>query len=243
MPTQPALQLFARGCKMGWKHFVWAGAVVVAILILAPLSIIPFSHDVAKEVRDWIGAYSGIFLIIAALIAAYPVFLQLDESKIATNKTRVEIIAGIQSALSEENQRVESVGKLVDEIIQLAKGKEHANIASRKGTCLPHITRVRNEIAAKIDKIPRVTEERQNFVRTANEFCKYLESDISTGDPGDFYFKLIINNGSELQKVVDSYKKANDEYRESLTGQIKSYEAQIFADQRASRSWMFFWKR
>lgn len=85
---------------MGWKHFVWAGAVVVAILILAPLSIIPFSHDVAKEVRDWIGAYSGIFLIIAALIAAYPVFLQLDESKIATNKTRVEIIAGIQTNAS-----------------------------------------------------------------------------------------------------------------------------------------------
>lgn len=216
---------------MGWKHFVWAGAVVVIILIIAPLAILPFSHDVAKEVRDWIGAYSGIFLIIAALIAAYPVFLQLDEEKIGTNKTRVEIIAGIQSALSAENERVGSVSKIVDEIIQFAKGKQHANITSKKMTCLPDITHVTDEIAAKVDKIPRVTEERQNFVKIANEFCKHLEPDIST-DPGDYYFTIIVNTGIALRKAVDSYKKANHEYRESLTEDIKRYEDQILAHEK-----------
>src|SRR5271156_2139915 len=103
---------------MGWKHFVWTSAAIIALLIVAPLVILPFSHDLAKEVRDWIGAYSGVFLIIAALIAAYPVFMQLEDSKIATNRTRVEMIAGIQAALSRENERVESVSKIVDEIIQ-----------------------------------------------------------------------------------------------------------------------------
>ncbi len=211
---------------MGWKHFVWAGAVVMVILIFAPLAILFFSHDLAKEVRDWIGAYSGIFLIIAALIAAYPVFLQLDETRIATNKTRVEMIAGIQSALSRENERIDNVSKAVDEIVQSARSKQHANIMSSRKMCLRNIIDVRNEIAAKTDIIP-ITEHRFNFVKICHEFCKHLESDISA-DPGEYYFSLIVNTGMELQKTVDNYKKANDEYRESLTKKIKRYEDQIF---------------
>jgi hypothetical protein len=220
---------------MRWKNFIWAGAAVVAILILTPLSIIPFSHDLAKEVRDWIGAYSGISLIIAALIAAYPVFLQLDELKIATNKTRVELIAGIQSALSKENERIDSVGKLVAEIIQLAESRQHIDINSKKKTCLHNITDVLNEIAAKIDEIPGITEHRVNFVKTTRELCKHLSPDISK-DPGDYYFKLVISTGTELQSAVDNYKTANDKYRESLTEETKDYERQIFLREKSKAS-------
>jgi hypothetical protein len=212
---------------MGWKHFVWTSATIIVILILAPLTILPFSHDLAKEVRDWIGAYSGVFLIIAALIAAYPVFMQLEDSKIATNRTRVEMIAGIQSALSNENERVESVSKIVDDIIQFAMVKQHASINSARKTCLKNITDVKNEIGAKVDKIPRVSEERVNFVRATHEFCKHLEPDISA-DPGEFYFTSVVKAGNELQKAAESYKKANHEYRESLTQQTKKFEFQIF---------------
>lgn len=130
--AQAALQLFVRGCKMRWKRFIWAGGVVVVILIFAPLAILPFSHDVAKEARDWIGAYSGISLIIAALIAAYPGFSQVDELKIANNRTRVDMISGIQSALRNENDRIDSVSQAVDGIVQLARSKQHADIMSSK---------------------------------------------------------------------------------------------------------------
>lgn len=230
---------------MGWKHFVWSSAAIIALLIVAPLAILPFSHDLAKEVRDWIGAYSGVFLIIAALIAAYPVFMQLEDLKIATNRTRVEMIAGIQSALREENDRVEGVSKIVDEIIQFAVAKQHTSINSSRRTCLKHITDVKDEIGAKVDKIPRVTEERANFVRSTDEFCKHLEPDIST-DPGEFYFSSVIKAGNELQKAVGSYKKANHEYRESLTQQTKKFEFQIFPhdDVRPSGPHfkLLFWK-
>jgi hypothetical protein len=38
----------------------------------------------------------------------------------------------------------------------------------------------------------------------------------------------LVNIGNELQEVVDKYRIANDEYRESLTKRIKGYEFNIF---------------
>ncbi len=212
---------------MRWKSFIFAMAAVLIILIVAPLTIIPFHYDLAKEVRDWIGAYAGISLIIAALIAAYPTFLQLEELKIATSRTKVDMIAGIQSALHEEKQRIETVSKLVDDIVQFAKIKHHENISLNKKNFLSQIRDVREEIAHKIDVIPLVTEHRANFVRKTQEFCKHLEQN-SLENPGDYYFTLLVNIGNELQEVVDKYRIANDEYRESLTKRIKGYEFNIF---------------
>jgi hypothetical protein len=168
---------------MGWKSFIFAMAAVLIILIAAPLTIIPFHYDLAKEVRDWIGAYAGISLIIAALIAAYPTFLQLEELKVATSRTKVDLIAGIQSALHEEKQRIEKVSKLVDDIVQFAKIKHHENISLNKKTFLSQIRDVGEEIAHKIDVIPLVTEHRTSFVRKTQEFCKHLEQN-SLENPG-----------------------------------------------------------
>jgi hypothetical protein len=212
---------------MRWKRFIFVMAAILIVLVVTPLTIIPFHYDLAKEIVGWIGAYSGISLIIAALIAAYPTFLQLEELKIATSRTKVDMIAGIQSALHEEKQRVENVNKLVDNIVQLARVKHHENINLTKKTCLSQIRDVGEEIAHKIDNIPLVTEHRVSFVRKTQEFCKHLEQD-SLENPGDYYFTLLVNIGKELQDVVNNYRKANDEYRESLTKQIKGYELNIF---------------
>ena len=156
------------------------------------------------------------------------------------------MIAGIQSALSKENERVESVSKIVDQIIQLATVKQHANINSARKICLKDIIDVRNEIGAKVDKIEGVTEERANFVLMTDGFCKHLDTDLST-DPGEFYFTSAIKAGNELQKAVDSYKKANHKYRESLTQQTKKFEFQIFPHDEirplGRRFKLLFWKK
>jgi hypothetical protein len=209
--------------KKGWHRFILGASLVLFVLIVAPLSIRPIWPGVAREIRDWIEAYSGFFLIIAAMIAAYPVYLQLEDSKINSRKM---IVVGKQTAFENEGRRVRSIGPLVETVIQLAIDKRCDSISANRTTWLTEIMDVRNEIAAKIDNIPTVSEKRRDFANKAHEFCQILNSGIPI-ESNERYYGILIHIGKELQRTASEHNGACHTHRESLTKELLECEREV----------------
>ncbi len=215
--------MWSRKFKKGWHRFILIAALILSAMIIVPLAILPFWPDTAKEIRAWVEAYSGIFLIIAAMIAAYPVYLQLEESKI--NDRKMTII-GKQIAFEKECRRVGSVGELVEALIQLAQTKHCESMTAKRTLWLRDIADVRNEIKAKVDDIPNVSEKRKDFVSKPHELCHLLESDIRAS-PGETYFAILIHTAKELQRIIAEHNEACHTHREGLTKKLFEYEDQV----------------
>src|SRR5277367_3026672 len=93
---------------MSWQIFMWLVIGLLVIMVLSPL-IIGLIRGRAAVCgaashllcfRDWIAGLTGPLAILAAIVAAWPVWEQLDESRLATRLTLASVRLSSASAIS-----------------------------------------------------------------------------------------------------------------------------------------------
>lgn len=108
---------------MTWHLAMFVLLVALGVLITLPIWVgVLFGRDAvcAKEntsecLRDWVTALAGPLAIIAAIVAAWPVWEQLDENRAATRlalasviRLEEQTIEGVMAALRQEDTEVQN---------------------------------------------------------------------------------------------------------------------------------------
>lgn len=117
---------------MTWHLAMFVLLVALGVLITLPIWVgVLFGRDAvcAKEntsecLRDWVTALAGPLAIIAAIVAAWPVWEQLDENRAATRlalasviRLEEQTIEGVMAALRQEETEVKNGSHLAAEVV------------------------------------------------------------------------------------------------------------------------------
>jgi hypothetical protein len=172
--------------------------VALGVLITLPIWVgVLFGRDAvcAKEntsecLRDWVTALAGPLAIIAAIVAAWPVWEQLDENRAATRlalasviRLEEQTIEGVMAALRQEDIEVENGSHLADVVVaeieaidssraDLGKAElEFGKLHDEADTFIAEASQISQEMDSKTDKDTIIPTRKQIEVN----FDRYIE--------------------------------------------------------------------
>jgi len=222
---------------MTWHLGMAILLLVLFTLIMSPLwagliwgrDAICGSASHSQCLRDWISSLSGPLAIVAAIIAAWPVWEQLDENRAATRLAMASVIRleeqtieGNMAALRQEDNEVENSKHIatdaVREITTITDNKNNpaeAEIAFNKLRAeadgfISQAHQISQEMASKTDwqkVIPARKNVERDFDRFAGEmeqvkkFENYKEAGSSLYGQLDALYKISII----ITETIDNY--------------------------------------
>jgi hypothetical protein len=203
----------------------WHWAMIVLLVALSVLVTLPIwvglffgrdavcaSENTSECLRDWVSALGGPLAIIAAIVAAWPVWEQLDENRTATRlalasviRLEEQTIEGVMAALRQEDTEVENGLHLATDVIKEIEVIEYNGNESDK---------LEQEFA-------KLRDQADGFIGQARQISQEMDSKtdkdivIPSRNEVEKSFNHYITELEQV-KTIDNYKDTQNTLRRGL---------------------------